>query len=127
MGRPVAVAGMSLAGWLMIGAENGRLREQLTTKLANGVEAAQLLQQGRVVAAAGARSELESTLRGDPRFAITPLPLPRAPKDGWAVGMAVKKEATDLAEALAAAVNELGGSGELERIFATGGLRWQRV
>jgi hypothetical protein len=127
VGKPVAAAGMSLAGWLMIGAESGRLREHLITKLSNGVEAARLLQEGRVVAAAGARSELESTLRGDARFAITPLPVPRAPRDGWAVGMAVKKEATDLAQALAAAVEEFGRNGELERMFATGGLRWQRV
>jgi hypothetical protein len=79
------------------------------------------------VAAAGLRSELESALRGDARFEIGPLPIPRAPRDGWAVGMAVRKEATDLAQALQGAVEQLSGSGEMERLFAAGGLRWQRV
>ena len=122
-----AVPGMSLAGWLMIGAESGMLREQLTTKIPDGVVAAQMLQRGEVAAAAGLRSELETVLRGDARFAITPIPMPRAPKDGWAVGMAVKKEATDLAEALQAGLNGLAEKGELKTMFARANLDWTRV
>ena len=122
-----AVPGMSLAGWLMIGAESGMLREQLTTKIPDGVVAAQMLQRGEVAAAAGLRSELETVLRGDARFAITPIPMPRAPKDGWAVGMAVKKEATDLAEALQGALNGLADKGELKTMFARANLDWTRV
>ena len=122
-----AVPGMSLAGWLMIGAESGMLREQLTTKIPDGVVAAQMLQRGEVAAAAGLRSELETVLRGDARFAITPIPMPRAPKDGWAVGMAVKKEATDLAEALQAGLNGLADKGELKTMFARANLDWTRV
>ena len=122
-----AVPGMSLAGWLMIGAESGMLREQLTTKIPDGVVAAQMLQRGEVAAAAGLRSELETVLRGDPRFAITPIPMPRAPKDGWAVGMAVKKEATDLAEALQGALTGLADKGELKTMFARANLDWTRV
>lgn len=122
-----AVPGMSLAGWLMIGAESGMLREQLTTKIPDGVVAAQMLQRGEVAAAAGLRSELETVLRGDARFAITPIPMPRAPKDGWAVGMAVKKEATDLAEALQAGLNGLADKGELKAMFARANLDWTRV
>jgi ABC-type amino acid transport substrate-binding protein len=120
----IAVEGLSLAGWLLIGAEGGRLAAQLTTKLDNGVQAAQLLQRGEVAAAAGLWSELESTLGQDPRFAIEPLPMPRM-REGWAVGMAVKKGATDLAQALQAARNELQASGELAKIFAKGGLSWR--
>ncbi|MCK6425949.1 MAG: transporter substrate-binding domain-containing protein [Burkholderiaceae bacterium] len=127
VGQPVAAAGLTLAGWLMIGAEGGRLRDHLVTKLDNGVAAAQLLREGKVIAAAGMRSELEATLGGDARFAIGPLPIPRAPRDGWAVGMAVRRSATDLAQALRQAVDELGRNGELAAIFARGGLRWQPV
>jgi ABC-type amino acid transport substrate-binding protein len=126
-GVRTAVPGQSLAGWLMIGAESGMLRDVLTTKLDNGVIAAQMLQRGEVAAAAGLRSELESVLRGDARFAITPIPMPRAPKDGWAVGMAVKKDATDLAEALQGALNGLAESGALKTMFAKGNLEWTRV
>ena len=122
-----AVPGLSLAGWLMIGADEGALRERLITKIPDGVVAAQMLQRGEVAAAAGLRSEIESVLRGDPRFAIAPIPMPRAPKDGWAVGMAVKKDATDLAEALQGALNNLAEKGELKAMFARANLAWQRV
>jgi ABC-type amino acid transport substrate-binding protein len=46
-------------------------------------------------------------------------------RDGWAVGFAVKKDSTDLAQALQAAVNELSASGELGRIFAKGKVSWR--
>ncbi|MEX8519166.1 MAG: substrate-binding periplasmic protein [Leptothrix sp. (in: b-proteobacteria)] len=126
-GQRIAVPGQTLAGWLMIGADNGAYREQLVTKLGDGVDAAQMLKNGEVVAACGLRSELESTLHGDARFQITPLPLPRAPRDGWAVGMAVKRDATDLAKALQAGLDKLARDGELHKMFATAGLDWQNV
>jgi len=123
-GQKIAVPGQSLAGWLLIGADGGAYREQLVTRLANGVDAAHALQRGEVAAAAGHASELESALAGDPRFAIQPLPLPRL-RDGWAVGFAVKRQATDLAQALQAAVNDLSRSGELARLFARAGVAWR--
>ncbi|NRT57219.1 transporter substrate-binding domain-containing protein [Sphaerotilus uruguayifluvii] len=126
-GQKIAVPGQSLAGWLMIGAESGMLRDTLTTKIDNGVIAAQMLQRGEVVAAAGLRSELETVLRGDSRYAIEPIPMPRAPKDGWAVGMATKKSATDLAQALQGAVNGLAESGALKAMFARANLDWHPV
>ncbi len=125
--RRIAVPGLSLAGWLMIGAENGRLREQLVTDLPTGVDAAELLRRGEVTVAAGLRSELESVLHDDPRYAISALPIPRAPRDGWAVGMAVKRSAGDLARALQGSLNELAEQGRLREIFASGGLAWQKV
>jgi ABC-type amino acid transport substrate-binding protein len=124
-GQSVAVPGQSLAGWLLIGADGGAYRERLSTQWKDGAEAARALLRGEVAVAAGLSSELESVLRADTRFAVTPLPSPRAPRDGWAVGMAVKRDATELAQALQAAVNELAGSGRLERIFARGNLAWR--
>jgi ABC-type amino acid transport substrate-binding protein len=124
-GQRIAVPGQTLAGWLLIGAEGGAYREQLVTKLKDGTEAAAALQRGEVAAAAGMASELESTLGKDPRYAIEPLPVPRM-REGWAVGMAVKKEAGDLAQALQAAVNQLADSGELGRMFAAAGVTWKK-
>ncbi len=123
--QKVAVPGQSLAGWLLIGADSGKYRGQLDTKLKDGTEAAAMLQRGEVVAAAGHASELESMLAGDARYAIEPLPLPRM-KDGWVVGMAVKKESEDLARALQAAVNALTESGELGKMFAAGKVSWRK-
>ena len=126
-GQPVAVAGQSLAGWLLIGADQGAYREQLRTQWKHGADAALALKRGDVAAAAGHQSELESVLRGDPRFAITTLPSPRAPRDGWAVGMAVKRGSTALAQALQAAMNGLVSSGRLAELFARANVGWQPV
>jgi ABC-type amino acid transport substrate-binding protein len=126
-GLPLAVPGQSLSGWLLLGADNGAYREQIQTKWADGAEAAQALLRGDVPLAAGMVSELESVVGGDPRFAITPLPLPRAPRDGWAVGMAVKKDSTSLAQALQGAVNNLVANGKMAEIFKRHAVSWKPV
>ena len=82
------------------------------------------LQSGEVAAAAGQLSQFESVLAGDERFAIEPLPVPRL-RDGWIIGCAVKREATDLALAVQGAVNALAAGGDLGRIFAKARLSWR--
>ncbi|MBV8037468.1 ABC transporter substrate-binding protein [Roseateles sp.] len=121
----VAVPGQTLAGWLLIGADGGAYREQLLTQWKDGCEAARALQRGEVAAAAGLASELETVLAGDAAYRIEPLPSPRAPRDGWAAGMAVKRDAADLAEALQAALNGLAQSGRLGEIFAKYKVAWR--
>lgn len=123
--RRVAVAGQTLAGWLLIGADGGAYREQLLTQWKDGCEAARALQRGEVGAAAGLASELETVLGGDAAYRIEPLPSPRAPRDGWAAGMAVKKDATDLAEALQQALNDLTKAGRVGEIFAKYKVGWR--
>ena len=124
-GQRIAVAGQTLAGWLLLGADGGAYRNQLSTQWKDGTECARALRRGEVTVAAGLASELESELRGDARFAIAPMPSPRAPRDGWADGLAVKRDATDLAQALQAAMTELGGSGRLGAIFASHNVAWR--
>jgi ABC-type amino acid transport substrate-binding protein len=124
-GQTIAVPGQSLAGWLLIGADGGAYRGQLNTQWKDGAQAAQALLRGDVPVAAGLASELESVLRGDARFAISALPSPRAPRDGWAVGMAVKRDAAELAQALQRAVGELAANGQLREMFARGRVAWQ--
>jgi len=124
-GHAVAVAGQSLAGWLLIGADDGALRADLHTRCSDGVAAAQALREGSVVAAAGLASELESALARDERFAIEPLPAPRAPRDGWAVGCAVRKEAASLALALQQAAAQLQASGATPAIFEHHSVHWR--
>lgn len=126
-GKRVAVPGKTLAGWLMIGADGGAYRDQLTTTWKDGVEAAAALQRGEFAAAAGLDSELASVLAGDPRFVITPLPTLHNSRSGWAVGLAVKKDAADLAAALQKAVDDLAASEQLRQIFAKGNVAWQAV
>jgi len=82
------------------------------------------LLKGEVVVAAGEVSELESVLRGNKRYAIEPMPVPQAPRNGWAAGLAVKSDATDLAEALQAVMNRLNESGQLKAIFERHNVSW---
>ena len=102
-----------------------RTANQLITQWKDGAEAARALQRGEVAAAAGLASELESVLRGDARFAIAPLPSPRAPRDGWAVGMAVKRDADRAGAGAAARGERLRSSGRLQQIFERGNVSWQ--
>jgi ABC-type amino acid transport substrate-binding protein len=123
-GRKVAVAGQTLAGWLLIGADDGAYKEQLSTRMDDGTEAAKLLLSGDVDVAAGNASELHSVLKGDKQFRVIPMPIPRAPRSGWAVGMAVKKNSTSLARELQAAMNNMSTDGRLSHIFAAQGVPW---
>lgn len=124
-GQPVAVAGLSLAGWLLAGAEGGALRDSLSTQHADGVKAAQTLLDGKAAAAAGLASELESTLIGKARYEILPLPLTRAPRNGWVIGCAVKRGSTDLARAVQQRLSELGSGPALRDIFQRSGVNWR--
>ena len=123
-GHKVAVAGQTLAGWLLIGSDDGAYRDQLMTRMDDGVTAARMLLSGEVPVAAGNASELHSVLRGNKKFKVIPMPIPRAPRNGWAVGMAVKKSATDLAVALQTTVNDMSKDKRLSTIFATHGVPW---
>jgi len=126
-GARVAVPGDTLAGWLMLGADGGAYRGQLSTTWKDGVEAARALQRGEVAAAAGLESELASVLAGDPGVVITPLPTLHNARAGWAVGLAVRKDAAPLAAALQKAVDTAAGDGTLKTLFAQGHLDWRPV
>jgi len=126
-GQRVAVPGDTLAGWLMLGADGGAYRGQLSTTWKDGVEAAHALQRGEVAAAAGLESELASVLAGDAGIVITPLPTLHNARSGWAVGLAVKKDAAPLATALQKALDDAATDGALRKIFAQGHLAWRPV
>lgn len=123
-GLKVAVPGQTLAGWLLLGADDGAYREQLVTHMEDGTQAARLLLSADVDVAAGNASELHSVLKGDQRFRVIPLPIPRAPRNGWAVGMAVKKSAPDLARVLQSAINGMTADERMSQIFAGHGVPW---
>jgi ABC-type amino acid transport substrate-binding protein len=54
---------------------------------------------------------------------VTDAPFQRLPRKGWVIGMAVKKENTELARALQQAVNELFDSGDMAALFNKHGVR----
>ena len=97
----------------------------MTTPWKDGVEAAAALKRGEFAAAAGLGSEFESVLAGDTRVVITPLPTLHNSRAGRAVGLAVRKDAADLAAALQKAVDDLAADDRLKKIFAKGNVAWQ--
>lgn len=124
-GLTIAVAGATMAGWVLAGAEGGALREGLRTGHADGVKAAHSLLAGQTQAAAGLASELESTLVGQSRYEVVPLPVARAPRNGWVLGCAVKRGATDLASVIGQRLIDLGKGPALREIFQRHGVTWR--
>ncbi|MDC8787164.1 substrate-binding periplasmic protein [Roseateles koreensis] len=125
--QTIAVPGQTLAGWLLLGADQGAYRQQLSTQWPDGCACAQALQRGEVAAAAGLASELQSILRDQPQYAIEALPLPRLPREGWAIGLAVKAGETELARTLQEAVSTLSQTGSLRTLFEAHKVGWTPV
>lgn len=128
-GQRLAVAGQSLAGVLLAGADGGALRDTLVTTFGDGVHAARAMLAGEAVCAAGHASELESVLRRDvatrDRYEIVPLPLPRAPRNGWVVGCAVKRGADDLARVIHERLMAMTAGPALRELFARHSVVWR--
>lgn len=120
-GREIGVEKVSIAGVLLLGEGEGKFRDKVRI-YPTAVEALQDLKAGKLAGVLAHRSEIESVLRDDARFGIQQVAFQRLPAQGWAVGMAVKKEARDLAQALQQALAELTASGEMGRIFARHGV-----
>ena len=86
-------------------------------------EAAAALKAGEIAAVMGTRGELEASLGGHGGVAIDTLAMPELRLTGWPLGMAVKADSSQLAEALSGALADLQRSGELTRIFEANGVR----
>jgi ABC-type amino acid transport substrate-binding protein len=121
-GKRIGVEKVSIAGMVMLGEGNGRFRDQVHI-YPTAIEALQALKEGKLDAVLATRSEIESVLRGDPAFPVQEVAFDRLPRSGWAIGMAVRKEQVELARKLQAAMNDMGASGELRRLFARYGVQ----
>jgi ABC-type amino acid transport substrate-binding protein len=123
-GTRIAVEQGTAAASALLGAEGGTLREKI--RIASAPEAAmQLLLSGEVAAALVTRAQAEAALRSRAdrsHYASSQLTLNGLPPEGWAVGMAVKADNTELAGQLAQALQAMSASGELREIFAAAGL-----
>lgn len=122
LGRDIGVEKVSLAAVLLLGEGDGKFRDHVRI-YPTAIDALQDLKAGKLAGVLAHRSEIESVVGADPRFDLQQVQFQRLPAQGWAVGMAVKKEARDLAEALQQAAAELTASGEMARIFAKHGVQ----
>lgn len=121
-GKRIGVEQVSLAGMVLLGEGNGRFRDQVKL-FHSAAEALQQLKAGELDAVLATRSEIDTALRGDPAFPVEQVSFQRLPRAGWAIGMAVRKDNTEVARRLQAALNELTASGELKEIFARHGVQ----
>ena len=117
----IGVETASLADSFLLAVMNGRLRDNVVHFKSVG-EAASGLLGGQVAAVLAPRAELEAALTGQTGIALE---LPRFAEltlKGWLLGMAVKRDDQDLADALAAALEALKREGEIARIFRQHGI-----
>lgn len=117
-----AVEGDTLAASIMLSADDGRYRNSMKS-FKTGYEAVAALKSGAVSAAVAQQGELEGGLMNDARFAIDLPPHPVLQKRQWALGLAVKAQSGELAQALQAAINELLADGTVKRIMERHGVR----
>ncbi|MET0964656.1 MAG: transporter substrate-binding domain-containing protein [Noviherbaspirillum sp.] len=121
-GKDIGVEKVSISAILLLGEGDGKFRDHVRI-YPTAVEALQDLKAGKLAGVLAHRSEIESVVGADPRFEQQAVQFQRLPPQGWVVGMAVRKDARDLAEALQQAASELTASGEMARIFAKHGVQ----
>ncbi len=117
----IGVETATLADAFLLSVLNGRLREQVVHFKSVGAAAAALA-GGQIAAVLAPRGELEAAVAGRSELVLDAFRLPELPTDGWPLGMAVKVEEAELADALAAALAELKQDGTLAAIFARYGI-----
>ena len=117
----IGVETATLADSFLLGVLNGRLRENVV-HFRTVAEAAKGLSDGAVAAVLAPRAELEAALKGDSRMALETPTLGELKINGWPLGMAVKAEELELAEAIGGALAELKRDGAVAAIFKRHGI-----
>lgn len=113
----------SLADDYLMSALGGRFRENLR-HYRSLAEAVQGLREGEVQAVVGTQSQIEAALGGpSAEFPVAPFSGAGLSRREWPLGLAVRRDDADLAEALELALVALEAEGELERIFQRHGVR----
>lgn len=124
-GQPLGAEDGTLASMVLLSAEGGRLRGDVRHYRSTG-QALDDLKAGRLAAVMGLRSELEAGMAGIDGFEMSDPSAPGVPVGGWPLGLAVKADDEPLAAALQAAVDDLIGRGQMERIFREYKVSWAR-
>jgi len=119
----IGVETASLADSFLLGVLSGRLRENVV-HFKTVAEAAKGLADGRVSAILAPRAELEAALAGESRFAIDAAKFAELKVDSWPLGMAVKVEEIELAEAIGSALADLKRDGTVAAIFKRHGISY---
>lgn len=119
----IGVETASLADSFLLGVLNGRLRDNVV-HFKTVSEAAKGLADGQIAAILSPRAELESALAGQTRFPIETSKFAELKVDSWPLGMAVKVEEMELAEAIGGALADLKRDGSIAAIFKRHGISY---
>jgi ABC-type amino acid transport substrate-binding protein len=124
----VGVELASLADAYLVGAFGGSLRENVV-HFHDTAEAINALRRGEVSGVMAPRSEIEGALPPTERrqYHLGPMPMPGLLRSVWPVGMAVKVNAHDLANAIEAQVDAMIKDGAMAKLFARHGLTYTPV
>jgi len=120
-GKNVGVEKVSISAVVMLGAEDGKFRDNVKI-YPTATEALEALKSGVLDGVLASRSEIEAAVRDDPNYRISEVGFPRLPHKGWVVGMAVKKDDAELVQQLQDATADMVASGEMAKIFARHGV-----
>ena len=120
----IGVETATLADSFLLGVLNGRLRENVV-HFKSVAEAAQGLLRGEIAAVLAPRSELEAALTSQSKIPVETANLSELKVGGWPLGMAVKVEENELADAVVAALADLKREGVVADIFKRHGISYQ--
>ncbi len=120
-GKSIGVEKVSIGAVLLLGAENGKFRDNVKI-FPTATAALEKLKSGELDGVVATRSAIESVVGKDPNFPMSEVAFQRLPRNGWVVGMAVKKDSVQLAKSLQEATDALVSSGEMAKIFAQHGV-----
>ncbi len=122
--QPIGVETATMADAYLLGAFNGRLRENVKHYKTLG-DAAQAMIGDEISAIMANRGELEYSLAKHPNdFVITRLPTPGLNMEGWELCAAVKADNIELAQRVNQVIGELKSSGKVEEIFKAHGISY---
>ena len=118
----VGVETATLADDFLMGAFGGRIRDNVV-HFRTLDEAAAALKSGRVAAVMAPYGELQGTVGGSvPNISVQPFRPTGLAVSSWNVGVAVKRDNPELAEAVAEALRALQAEGAVQRIFEVQGI-----
>ncbi len=120
----VGVEGDSLADNYLLGAFGGRLRDNVV-HFHSVAAAVNAMAQGKVAGVMGLRTQVEAALKKHHRhFRISSMPLPGLTVRSWLIGMAVKVDSHDLANAIEPIIETMARDGTLAKLFAKYGMTY---
>ena len=124
--HPIGVEIDSLPDFYMTSAFAGRMRKN-TRHFPNVNQAFSAMTEGKVDAVMGMRAEVDWLLSEaeNPQYQLAENGFPMMGKQQWDIGMAVKQTYRQLSHAVEEVVDQLIRGGEMDKIYASYGLRYE--